>query len=64
MSGPIARAEFVTSSISGGTVTLTLRPGTSGDPGVTITQIDISSTNPPSEFFEPNRFYLVSVQRI
>ncbi len=63
MSSPITRGEFV-SAIDGATVTLTPRPGTSSDSGAVVTSIAITSTNPPSDFWEPARFYRVSIERV
>ena len=63
MSSPITRGEF-TSAISGGTITLTPRAGTSSDTGAVVTQIAVTSTNPPSDFWEPARFYRVSIERV
>ncbi len=63
MSSPITRGEFV-STIDGGTVTLTPRAGTSSDSGAVVTSIAITSTNPPSDFWEPSRYYRVTLERV
>ncbi len=63
MSSPITRGEFV-STIDGATVTLTPRPGTSSDTGAVVSSIAVTSTNPPSEFWEVGRMYRVTFERI
>ncbi len=63
MSSPITRGEF-TSAINGGTITLTPREATSSDTGGAVSSIAVTSTNPPSDFWEDSRHYRVSFERL
>jgi len=63
MSSPVFINEF-TSSVTTDTMTLTPRVGIGSDASAIVTSVTVVSTNPMSDFFEANRNYRITIERV